>query len=301
MTQRNGLSNFAIFLTILFSVFVLSGCVGLSNTFVSKNKVVLAEQNPSQHFEQEVMIVRISQVLLVGKMSNEERASLHFERGVLYDSLGLWALARYDFTQALALQPKMAAVYNYLGLYLLLDEDYDGALEAFNTVFSLDPDYEYTFLNRALDFYYVERYNLAEQDFLAFYQRNKSDPYRVLWLYLNELKFKPAEAQKNLAQRAVGLSQDYWGTYIVQYCLGKLSVQELQAKAQQFATKTATQYAEILTETYFYLAKQKLNMGQVDEAETLFKLAVANQVYNFVEYRFAVFELSKLGQQAQAE
>ena len=301
MTQRNGLSNFAIFLTILFSVFVLSGCVGLSNTFVSKNKVVLAEQNPSQHFEQEVMIVRISQVLLVGKMSNEERASLHFERGVLYDSLGLWALARYEFTQALALQPKMAAVYNYLGLYLLLDEDYDGALEAFNTVFSLDPDYEYTFLNRALYFYYVERYNLAEQDFLAFYQRNKSDPYRVLWLYLNELKFKPAEAQKNLAQRAVGLSQDYWGTYIVQYYLGKLSVQELQAKAQQFATKTATQYAEILTETYFYLAKQKLNMGQVDEAETLFKLAVANQVYNFVEYRFAVFELSKLGQQAQAE
>ena len=301
MTQRNGLFNFAVFLPILFFTFLLSGCVGLNNSFVSKNKVVLADQNPSQHFEQEVMIVRISQVLLVGKMSNEERASLHFERGVLYDSLGLWALARYDFTQALALQPKMAAVYNYLGLYLLLDEDYDGALEAFNTVFSLDPDYEYTFLNRALDFYYVGRYNLAEQDFLAFYQRNKSDPYRVLWLYLNELKFKPAEAQKNLAQRAVGLSQDYWGTYIVQYYLVKLSVQDLQAKAQQFATKTATQYAEVLTETYFYLAKQKLNMGQIDEAETLFKLAIANQVYNFVEYRFAVFELSKLGQQAQAE
>ena len=301
MTQRNGLFNFAVFLPILFFTFLLSGCVGLNNSFVSKNKVVLADQNPSQHFEQEVMIVRISQVLLVGKMSNEERASLHFERGVLYDSLGLWALARYDFTQALALQPKMAAVYNYLGLYLLLYEDYDGALEAFNTVFSLDPDYEYTFLNRALDFYYVGRYNLAEQDFLAFYQRNKSDPYRALWLYLNELKFKPAEAQKNLAQRAVGLSQDYWGTYIVQYYLGKLSVQDLQAKAQQFATKTATQYAEVLTETYFYLAKQKLNMGQIDEAETLFKLAVANQVYNFVEYRFAVFELSKLGQQAQAE
>lgn len=301
MTQRNGLFNFAVFLTILFSVFVLSGCVSLSDAFVSKNKVVLAEQNPSQHFEQEVMIVRISQVLLVGKMSNEERASLHFERGVLYDSLGLWALARYDFTQALALQPKMAAVYNYLGLYLLLDEDYDGALEAFNTVFSLDPDYEYTFLNRALNFYYVERYNLAEQDFLAFYQRNKSDPYRVLWLYLNELKFKPAEAQKNLAQRAIGLFNDYWGTYIVQYYLGKLSVQELQNKAQHFAAQTSTQYAEILTETYFYLAKQKLNMGQTDEAETLFKLSIANQVYNFVEYRFAVFELAKLGQQAQTE
>ena len=58
------------------------------------------------HFEQEVMITRIGQVLLVGKMSNEERAALHFERGVLYDSLGLWGLARYDFTQALALRAK---------------------------------------------------------------------------------------------------------------------------------------------------------------------------------------------------
>ena len=40
----------------------------------------------------------------------------------------------YDFTQALALQPKMASVYNYLGLYLLLEEDYDSALETFNAV-----------------------------------------------------------------------------------------------------------------------------------------------------------------------
>ena len=44
---------------------------------------------------------------------------LLYTSGVLYDSLGLWGLARYDFTQALALQPKMASVYNYLGLYLL--------------------------------------------------------------------------------------------------------------------------------------------------------------------------------------
>ena len=32
----------------------------------------------------------------------------------------------------------MASVYNYLGLYLLLEEDYDSALETFNAVFELD-------------------------------------------------------------------------------------------------------------------------------------------------------------------
>ncbi len=294
MTQLPRLLRFVWYIPNLCVVLLLAGCVSSNQTFVSKNKIVLAEQNPNIHFEQEVMIVRISQVLLVGRMSNEERATLHFERGVLYDSLGLWALARYDFTQALALQPKMAAVYNYLGLYLLLDEDYDGALEAFNAVLELDPGYEYTFLNRGLDFYYVSRYNLAQQDFLKFYQADKTDPYRVLWLYLNELKFKPDDALHNLTTRAAGLSEQYWGTYIVQYYLGKLSVEDLQQKARYFADPASPQYAEILTETYFYLAKQKLNQGQTEEAETLFKLAVANQVYNFVEYRFAVLELAKL-------
>ena len=296
MLQLKKSFNFAVFFPGVIFILFLSGCVnGFGGTFVSKNKVILAEQHPNTHFDQEVMIVRISQVLLIGRqLSRTERANLHFERGVLYDSLGLWALARYDFTQALALQQKLPEVYNYLGLYLLLDEDYDSALEAFNTVLELEPNYEYTLLNRGLNFYYMGRYNLAEQDLLAFYQADKTDPYRVLWLYLNELKFKPNEAMRNLAQRAETLSAEYWGTYIVQHYLGKLSVADLLDKAKTFVEPQSPQYAEVLTETYFYLAKQKLNAGHIDEAETLFKLATANQVYNFVEYRFALFELGKL-------
>ncbi|WP_439238751.1 lipoprotein NlpI [Lonepinella sp. BR2919] len=293
--------NSRVLLNFLF-VAVLTGCVNsTSGVFVTKNKVTLAEQYPNIHFEQEVMIARISQMLIIGQLSRGERANLHFERGVLYDSLGLWGLARYDFTQTLALQPKTAAVYNYLGLYSLLDEDYDAALEAFNVVFELDPNYEYTYLNRGLDFYYTARYNLAQQDFLKFYHSDIKDPYRILWLYLNELKFKPDEAKQHLAQRATQLSTEYWGTFIVQYYLGKLSEQDLLDKAQAFVDPQSSQYAEVLTETYFYLAKQKLNTGNLSEAETLFKLALANQVYNFVEYRFALFELAKLKNMESSE
>ena len=287
------LFRFLVSLSSLSVILFISGCVQSGNVFIAPSKVVLADQTPNTHFEQEVMITRIGQVLLVGKMSNEERATLHFERGVLYDSLGLWGLARYDFTQALALQPKMASVYNYLGLYLLLEEDYDSALETFNAVFELDPNYDYTHLNRGLNFYYVERYNLAEDDLMNFYEADTKDPYRVLWLYLNEQKLKPQEAHANLVERAKGLSKDFWGTNIVQYYLGNISVSDLQERATKFA-ENSQQYAEILTETYFYLAKQKLNLGQIDEAAALFKLAIANQVYNFVEYRFAVLELMKL-------
>lgn len=60
------------------------------------------------------------------------------------------------------------------------------------------------------------------------------------------------------------------------------------------AKENSSQYAEILTETYFYLAKQQLKLDHKDEAISLFRLALANQVFNFVEYRFALFELSQI-------
>ena len=59
--------------------------------------------------------------------------------------------------------------------------------------------------------------------------------------------------------------------------------------------KNSQQYARIINlKPLLYRRQQKLNLGQIDEAAALFKLAIANQVYNFVEYRFAVLELMKL-------
>lgn len=283
-------------------VLLLLGCVNGSNKALENlANTPLAEQNPMQHFDQEVMIARLGQMLyLTPKLSKAERANMHFERGVLYDSLGLWALARYDFAQALVLEPKMPAVYNYLGLYLLLDGDFDSAVDAFNSVLHLDPSYDYAYLNRGLTFYYAGRFGLAERDFLAFYQADQSDPYRTLWLYLNELKYKPQEAKSNLAQRAQGLSARFWGTHIVHYYLGRISYQQLLADMAQFAQPYSPQYAEMLTETYFYLAKQQLNLGKVPQARALFQLAIANQVFNFVEYRFALFELTRLNNEQKS-
>ena len=103
--------RFLVSLSSLSLTLFISGCVQSGNVFVAPNKVVLADQTPNSHFEtRSDDYPNWAGFLLVGKMSNEERAALHFERGVLYDSLGLWGLARYDFTQALALQPKMASV-----------------------------------------------------------------------------------------------------------------------------------------------------------------------------------------------
>ncbi|QIM66734.1 lipoprotein NlpI-like protein [Mannheimia granulomatis] len=299
MVQLFKLFRIRFFLLNLISVLVLTGCSNRYSDLVSIKNLALAELNPQLRFEQEAMVVRINQVLEEAKLNSSEQADLYFERGVIYDSLGLWSLARYDFAQAISLNQRMAAAYNYMGLYLLLEGDYDSSIDAFNAVLELDREYSYTYLNRGLAFYYSGRYSEAERDLLRFYEEDKRDPYRVLWLYFNELEFTPLEAKKNLQTRVTLLSPNFWGTNIVNYFLGDLSLAQLRAKIDSEAKENSSQYAEILTETYFYLAKQQLKLDRKDEAISLFRLALANQVFNFVEYRFALFELGQLRSLAQ--
>lgn len=300
MIQRFRLFNFHSYLFHLLAIVLLSGCVNRSSDLIAPDKLPLADLNPQLRFEQEVMLVRLTQVLSEADIADQEKAELYFERGVIYDSLGLWSLARNDFTTAVEFNPKMGGAYNYLGLYLLLEDDYESSVDAFNAVLDLDPGYDYAHLNRGLAFYYSGRYSEAQRDLLRFYEADKTDPYRVLWLYFNELEFLPPKAvSDNLIARSKDLSQEYWGTTLIDYFLGKFSLEQLRFKINNTAQSNTAQYAEMLTETYFYLAKQTLKLNQVNDAMSFFRLAAANQVYNFVEYRFALFELAQLRAKAQ--
>ncbi len=76
---------------------------------------------------------------------------------------------------------------------------------------------------------------------------------------------------------------------------GNISEQTLMERLKADATDN-TSLAEHLSETNFYLGKYYLSLGDLDSATALFKLAVANNVHNFVEHRYALLELSLLGQ-----
>ncbi|WP_413692975.1 hypothetical protein [Psychromonas sp. KJ10-2] len=53
-------------------------------------------------------------------IDDKQRAVLLYERGLIYDRMGLSAHSRYDFTQSINLDPTLAESYNSLGVYLLL-------------------------------------------------------------------------------------------------------------------------------------------------------------------------------------
>lgn len=70
----------------------LAGC---SNTSRRKSEVLAVPLQPT--LQQEVILARMEQILASRALTDDERAQLLYERGVLYDSLGLRALARNDF------------------------------------------------------------------------------------------------------------------------------------------------------------------------------------------------------------
>lgn len=273
-------------------VVLLTGCSSTSYDW-RQSAVLAIPLQPS--LQQEVMLARMEQILSSRALSDGERAQLLYERGVLYDSLGLQALARNDFTQALALRQDMPEVFNYLGVYFTQSGQYDAAYEAFDSVLELDPEYRYALLNRGIALYYGGRYKLAQEDLLNFYQDDPDDPYRVLWLYLTESELNKDEALKALRQRYNAASRDNVGWNIVALYLGDMSEAEFMRRVQDNSTDN-TSLAEHLSEAYFYLGKRYLSKGDVDGAVSLFKLTMANNVHNFVEHRYAMLELSLLGQ-----
>ncbi|AUH02230.1 lipoprotein NlpI [Pectobacteriaceae bacterium CE70] len=270
---------------------MLAGC---SNTDWRKDVVLAVPLQPT--LQQEVILARMEQILASRALTPDERAQLLYERGVLYDSLGLRALARNDFSQALSIRPDMPEVFNYLGIYLTQAGNFDAAYEAFDSVLELDPTYNYARLNRGIALYYGGRYLLAQDDLLAFYRDDPNDPFRSLWLYLVEREINPEKANAALKARYEEAKKGVWGWDIVEFYLGNISEKTLMQRVQEEATDN-TSLAEHLSETDFYLGKHYLSLGDKNTALALFKLTVANNVHNFVEHRYALLELAQLGQE----
>jgi lipoprotein NlpI len=231
---------------------------------------------------------------------DDQRAYLFYQRGVHYDRLGLRWLAQLDFQQALELRPNMAEAYNRLGIYYIQTQQFDYAFDAFDSSLELDPDHDYALLNRGIALYYAERADLAVGDLERFMQRDTSDPYRAIWLYLVERIGAQPEASARLAFNRAQLDGQQWATQIADYLLGRINAGQLLSLAQEDWQDNST-LSERLCEAYFYLAKQYLAEDRDMEALTFLKLAIATNVYEYVEHRFALLEMDLLQQRWSEE
>ena len=270
---------------------LLTGCVSTQAGSNQADAIKVAPVSPD--YKLEITLAKLNEILSSVELTQEQRARFHYDRGVIYDRVGLRILSRIDFHQALKLQPNLADAYNFLGIYYTQENEFESAYEAFDAVLELSPDYDYAYLNRGISLYYGERSELAISDMDMFYSRDPSDGYRVLWLYLAEREMDQQTATARMIENRAKLNPDAWSSALVDYYLGKKDKEAVFALAKE-GLKHPNEYAERLCEAYFYMAKIAQQRGDNAEAANYFRLALATNIYDFVEHRYARLELARV-------
>lgn len=270
------------------------GCVSLnkSNSNPSSaalNQLVIAEPL-AINFKSEIAIARLSEVINRVKITDEQKAQLHYDRGVLYDSVGLRSLARLDFSQALQLKPNLIDAYNFLGIHFTQLKEFSQAYEKFDSVLELSPEHEYAHLNRGIALYYGDRPALAAQDFNDFHHKQNDDPYRLLWLYLAEYEVDAVLAKQKLKQRAELVDDRTWAKQVIYLYLDEISQEKFISELTN-NVQSNKELTDRLCEAYFYLGKYNQSIGYHGAAANFFKLSLSTNVYEFVEHRYARLEL----------
>ena len=291
-----------IFITLLLTTTLLTqGCSTFNNDKNNKSSSILIDnlviaEPLVANFKSEIAIARLTEVINRAQVADREQiskkqiAELFYDRGVLYDSVGLRSLARFDFTHALKLDPKLIDCYNFLGIHFTQLQEFSQAYEQFDSALELSPEHEYAYLNRGIALYYGSRPELAAIDFQAFHQKQQDDPYRLLWLYLTEYDIDPLIAKSSLKQRSLVVDERVWAKQVINLYLGDISQLEF-VKSLTINVHSNKDLTERLCEAYFYLAKYNQLLGNSASAANYFKLALSTNAYEFVEHRYAKLEL----------
>lgn len=284
-------------LVVIIATSLLAGCATKPNISGNSephvvNRVVITEPLAID-YKSELAIAKLTQIINHVKLDQDKLAQILYDRGVIYDSLGLRSLAQLDFRRTLELKPDHADAYNFIGIHMTLIGQYTQASEAFDSALEIEPDHNYAHLNRGIASYYFGRNGLAIDDLELFFINDQADPYRAIWLYLAEYKNNPEEAKLRLAGNAIMLDKSKWANQIVALYLGKLDEQDFIDNMGK-NVQDSRQLVDRLCEGYFYLAKLKLINNEVEAAKNYFRLVLSTNVHEFVEHKYARLELNEL-------
>ncbi len=283
-------------LTLLcVTVLSIAACSSNTGRFVDSGSLLLAEPEPTSQRIQ-MVIARYTHILYKADLENTERAELLFQRGNAYDAIGLKSLAVIDYNEAVRLKPDLAEAHNSIGVHHIQTGNFLQAYESFDATLEINPDYNFAILNRGVALYYGGRSELAATDTKAFWHLEKSDPYRLLWLYITEVQNDPIAALQLLRERRQFVSDDVWARVLIEFYLDEVNEAEVIAKLLE-DVNSQTELNNRLCEAYFYIGKYHLARGNDFIARNYFKLSLSTNVYEFVEHKYSRVELSNLRRQ----
>lgn len=262
---------------------------------VKQDEIFIVRPDEEELARYQLMIASFSNLLANEADTAEKRAEILYQMALVYDRLEMFATARNVMLTALVEIPDLASAYNFMGVYLASEGRFSEAYDAYDAAIELNEKEGYAYFNRGIALYYGQRPKVALPDLLTFYEQDKNDPLRILWLYIVEREiFGLDQAKASLKQRTAAIkTEPKWGKELIDLYLNDKSLADV-VKSIKEAKISRLEQSQRLCETYFYAAKLAMFEGNIKRAWDLFHLVSTTRAAGYIEYRFAQYELNQI-------
>jgi lipoprotein NlpI/transglutaminase-like putative cysteine protease len=231
-----------------------------------------------------------------GRLSPKSKSKVLRDRAIAYDYLGKTNDALREIAGAIALAPTEAAPRMTQASIQFGTGDFKASLASIAASESLRRDKSEDGMRRlrGRTRLYGGDVAGAAEDFKTSAQESlgAEKAYSVLWLYMSE--WKRGNKDDAVAPLAKDVKLTEWPLPLVRFYRGEIGESELLKAAQD---KNETTQMHQLCEAHFYIGQRYLRDGNTRDAMRAFKRARENDVFEFIEYRAAGFELDRLAKQ----
>jgi lipoprotein NlpI len=225
-----------------------------------------------------------------GDVKKKDQVWALITRGLAYNQLADYDAALKDLDRAAELDPENSKVFNDRGVVHSNKLQYDRAIQDFDQALKLDPDNENVFQNRGVAHFNLGHYTEASRDFKESLHEKPDHPYAALWLFVAR-KRMGEDGLAELKSEAEDHDLDRWPGPLLAYYLGSLSLADVERAAEDQDPKVK---GWNLCELNFYVGEMEVEAKNDAAARASFEKAVAQCPPNFIEYKGARAELTRM-------
>lgn len=233
----------------------------------------------------------LSAQIAAGRLPPKLEAQALTERGIQYDHLGKFALAKDDFARALTLAGDVIETQNAAAVNALQLNDLPRSIELSSAVLQRSPEDSQALNSRAVARYFQKDLLAARSD-LETLLKDKSAVrrgYPILWLSM-----AMRQSGEGTEKLLISYPKDQWPTEWPRPLLD-LALGGGSPEAAVDAAKAGKQPLESLCEAYFFIGEKHFVDGDLKRANEFWRKAVDLGVVEFIEDGGARLRLAGIG------
>lgn len=254
---------------------------------------LFARNRPVTEVQENSMITKLilTAELEGGRLTPDLKAQVLHKRGIQFDNLGLYDLAKVDFEEALKIEPNDGSILADAAINSFNVGQYERARDYVNKALALDPSSQSPLMTLVYTNYFEKNYQEASRNLLVLLKNRSevNDGYAAIWLYLAAKRNN--EEAATVVKPFLASNQSAWPHPLLQYLIGDKSIDQVLD-----AARAGQKDSSRLCELYFYLGEKNLIEGKTDQAKEYFRKSVDTGVVEFNEYLMSKRNLQRLGE-----